>query len=203
MDVRRHVRWQLESGLSSNAGQGGGAKVGASLERPISTKSAADEDQRVLDATREPAPSRREFAPEAHERLIGHPRVHNGARGNARVEVVRGSCRIEAEEEAGYIRVVVEPASAKLGVNVVPEGEERLIVYRVNDAMQRVIDVLPSGLRVPIAQKAAVLRVLGELSQSGECSPSWAPNAGASRRDACLRLRARRGPMVQAGGVLR
>ena len=161
-----------------------------------------DEDQRVLDATREPAPGRREFAPEAHERLIGHPRVHNGARGNARVEVVRGSCRIEAEEEAGYIRVVVEPEGAKLGVNVVPEGEDRLIVYRVNEAMQRVIDVLPGGLRVPSAQKAEVLRVLGVLSQSVDVQ---SPELGAEQlveADAtpCLRFALHAGAwMVQAG----
>ena len=78
------------------------------------------EDQSVLDATRELLEGRREFSPEAPERLIGHPRVQNGARGSQRVEVVRGSCRVEAEEDAGYIRIVVEPAGAKLGVNVVP-----------------------------------------------------------------------------------
>jgi superfamily II DNA or RNA helicase len=160
------------------------------------------EDQRVLDATRELVEGRREFLPEAAERLVGHPRVQNGARGTARVEVVRGSCRVEAEEEAGYIRVVVEPAGAKLGVNVVPEGEERLVVYRVTEAMQRVIAVLPHGVRVPLAQKAEVMRVLGKLSQSVEVQ---SPELGAERlveADAtpCLRFALHAGAwQVQAG----
>ncbi|HYQ18796.1 MAG TPA: hypothetical protein VEQ58_23635, partial [Polyangiaceae bacterium] len=161
-----------------------------------------DEDQRVLEATREQVEGRREFAPEAHERLIGHPRVYNGARGSVRVEVVRGSCRVEAEEEAGYIRVVVEPEGAKLGVNVVPEGEERLLVYRVNEAMQRVISVLPNGLRVPIAQKGEVLQVLGKLSQSVDVQ---SPELGAEQlveadSTPCLRFAVHAGAwMVQAG----
>jgi superfamily II DNA or RNA helicase len=160
------------------------------------------EDQRVLDATRELVEGRREFLPEAAERLIGHPRVQNGARGGAKVEVVRGSCRIEAEEDAGYIRIVVEPSGAKLGVNVVPESEERLVVYRVSDAMQRVIDVLPHGVRVPIAQKAEVLRVLGKLSQSVDVQ---SPELGAERlveadATACLRFAPHAGAwQVQAG----
>jgi hypothetical protein len=160
------------------------------------------EDQRVLDATRELVEGRREFLPEAAERLIGHPRVQNGARGNARVEVVRGSCRVEAEEEAGYIRVVVEPAGAKLGINVVPEGEDRLVVYRVSEAMQRVIGVLPHGVRVPSAQKAEVLRILGKLSQSVDVQ---SPELGAEREveaDAtpCLRFALHAGAwQVQAG----
>jgi superfamily II DNA or RNA helicase len=160
------------------------------------------EDQRVLDATRELVEGRREFLPEAVERLIGHPRVQNGARGNTRVEVVRGSCRVEAEEDAGYIRVVVEPAGAKLGVNVVAEGEERLVVYRVSEAMQRVIGVLPHGVRVPSAQKAEVLRILGKLAQSVDVQ---SPELGAEREveaDAtpCLRFAQHAGAwQVQAG----
>ncbi len=160
------------------------------------------EDQTVLDATREVVEGRREFSPEAAERLIGHPRVQNGARGNSRVEVLRGSCRVEAEEDAGYIRIVVEPAGAKLGVNVVPQGEDRLVVYRVTEAMQRVIGVLPHGVRIPSAQKAEVLRVLGKLAQSVDVQ---SPELGAERlveADAtpCLRFALHAGAwQVQAG----
>jgi superfamily II DNA or RNA helicase len=160
------------------------------------------EDQRVLDATREPSEGRREFSPEAHERLIGHPRVHNGARGNLRVEVAAGSCRVEAEEAAGYIRMLVEPEGAKLGVNLVPQGDDRLLVYRVTEAMQRVIEVLPHGIRVPVAQKAEVLRVLGKLSQSVEVQ---SPELGAERlveaeATPCLRFGQHAGAwQVQAG----
>lgn len=161
-----------------------------------------DEDRRVLDATREFSEGRREFMPEAHERLIGHPRVFNGARGNMRVEVVQGSCRVEAQEDAGHIRLIVEPEGAKLGTNVVPQGEGRLVVYRVNEAMQRVIDVLPQGVRVPIGQKAEVLRILGKLAQSVEVQ---SPELGAERlveADAtpCLRFAVHAGAwQVQAG----
>jgi superfamily II DNA or RNA helicase len=160
------------------------------------------EDQRVLDATRELVEGRREFTSEAHERLIGHPRVQNGARGNARVEVVQGACRVEAQEDAGYIRIVVEPEGAKLGVNVVPQGEDRVVVYRVSEAMQRVITVLPQGVRVPIAQKAQVLQVLGKLSQSIDVQ---SPELGAEQlveADAtpCLRFAQHAGAwQVQAG----
>ncbi|MDF3069647.1 MAG: SNF2-related protein [Polyangiaceae bacterium] len=160
-----------------------------------------DEDQRVLDATRDMGEGRRELAPEAYERLIGHSRVFNGARG-ARVEVVRGTCRVEAEEEAGYIRVVVEPAGAKLGVNVVPEGEERLLVYRVTEAMQRVIDVLPHGVRVPLAQKGELLKVLGVLSQSVDVQSSelGAERTVEANATPCLRFAVHAGAwMVQAG----
>jgi superfamily II DNA or RNA helicase len=160
-----------------------------------------EEDQRVLDATRDLGEGRRELAPEAYERLIGHPRVFNGARG-ARVDVVRGSCRVEAEEEAGYIRVVVEPEGAKLGINVVPDGAERLVVYRVNEAMQRVIDVLPHGVRVPVTQKGELLRVLGVLSQSVDVQSSelGAEQVVVADATPCLRFAVYAGAwMVQAG----
>jgi superfamily II DNA or RNA helicase len=160
-----------------------------------------EEDQRVLDATRDLGEGRRELPLDAFERLIGHPRVFNGARG-ARVDVVRGTCRVEAEEDAGYIRVVVEPAGAKLGVNVVPEGEERLLVYRVTEAMQRVIEVLPHGVRVPLAQKGELLKVLGVLSQSVEVQSSelGAERVVEANAAPCLRFAVHAGAwMVQAG----
>jgi superfamily II DNA or RNA helicase len=161
------------------------------------------EDQRVLDATREIVEGRREFLPEAHEQLIGHGRVINGARGTLRVEVVRGVCRVETQEEAGHLSVLVEPEGAKLGINVVPEGEDRIVVYRVTEAMQRVIDVLPHGLRVPVAHKADVLRVLARLSQSVEVQ---SPELGAVRQveaDAtpCLRFAPHAGAWTVQAGV--
>ncbi|HEY6077362.1 MAG TPA: hypothetical protein VIW29_01075, partial [Polyangiaceae bacterium] len=162
-----------------------------------------EEDQRVLAATRELTAGRREFAPEAMERLIGHPRVLHGARGNLRVEVTRGSCRIETEQEPGYIRLVVEPAGARLGVNVVAVEDTRLVVYRVSEAMQRVIELLPAqGVRVPLAQKADLLRVLGELSQSVDVQ---SPELGDERKvepdtTACLRFAPHAGAwLVQLG----
>jgi superfamily II DNA or RNA helicase len=136
------------------------------------------EDLRVLECTREVRGVKRDFVPEAYEALIDHPRVVDGSRSRAPIAVVRGHCRIETEDEASHIRVVVEPEGAVLGVNVVPDGESRLLVYRVTPAMQRVIDVLPHGVRVPKAEGPALVRVLGKLSQSVEVR---SPELGAER----------------------
>lgn len=160
------------------------------------------EDQRILAATRELSEGRREFLQDAYEQLIGHLRVSNGARGGARVEVVRGVCRVETKEEAGHVSVVVEPASAKPGINVVPEGEERLVVYRVTEAMQRVMEVLPLGVRVPLQHKPDLLRVLSRLSQSVEVR---SPELGVEQQveadpTPCLRFAPHAGAwLVQAG----
>ncbi|HVY32162.1 MAG TPA: DEAD/DEAH box helicase [Polyangiaceae bacterium] len=212
-ELSRRVAWFVDMAdgslsrpaLSEHRVDGGGWSAGRRLslselypyreELPL-------EDQRVLEATRELGEGRREFLPEAAERLIGHPRVYNGARGSALVEVVRGSCRVTAHEDAGYVSVLVEPQGAQLGVNVVPEGDARLVVYRVTEAMQRVIEVLPHGLRVPLAQKGEVMRVLGKLSQSVEVS---SPALGAEQQvtadaTACLRFAPHAGAwQVQAG----
>jgi hypothetical protein len=159
------------------------------------------EDRRILACSREYG-SKRELTPEAHEMLIGHPRVFDGTRGNARVEVVRGTCRIETEEEAGYLRVVVEPPGARLGVQVFCESESRLVVVRVTPVMQRVIDLLPEGARFPKTHEAEVLRVLGKLAESVEVR---SPQLAAERTviaDAtpCLRIAPRSGAwMVQLG----
>lgn len=212
-EVSRRVAWFVDMAdgslsrpaLSEHRVDGGGWSAGRRLslselypyreELPL-------EDQRVLEATRELSEGRREFLPEAHERLIGHPRVYNGARGGAAVEVVSGSCRVSADEDSGYITVAVEPRGAQLGVNVVPEGEARLVVYRVSEAMQRVIEVLPHGVRVPLAQKGEVLRVLGKLSQSVDVASSELGAEQLVEADAtpCLRFAPHAGAwMVQAG----
>ncbi|HEX3593911.1 MAG TPA: DEAD/DEAH box helicase, partial [Polyangiaceae bacterium] len=160
------------------------------------------EDLRVLACTRETLDGKREFTPEAHEALVDHPRVVDGARSGAPVLVARGHCRIETEEEAGYVRVLVEPEGAVLGVNVVPSEEGKLLVYRVTAAMQRVIEVLPHGVRVPKAEEPELVRVLGKLSQSVEVR---SPQLGAEREvqaDAtpCLRIAPHAGAwLVQLG----
>ncbi len=160
------------------------------------------EDQRVLECTREARDGRRELTPEAHEMLIGHPRVFNGARGNQPVEVARGSCRIETEDEDGHIRVVVEPAGATLGVNVIPESETRLVVYRVNAIMQRVIEALPHGVRIPRAHEPEIHRILGRLSESVEVRSAELAAVRAVDPDGtpCVRIAPRAGAwMVQVG----
>jgi SNF2 domain-containing protein/helicase-like protein len=160
------------------------------------------EDQNVLACTREVAPDKREFMPDAIEALIQHPRVFNGARGGQRVEVVRGTCRVETRDDRGFLSIVVEPRGAKLGVNVVVENEARLIVYRVTPAMQRVIELLPEGLRIPKDREAEALAVLGKLSRGVEVQSR---HLGADRdveADAtpCLRIAPEAGSwLVQVG----
>ena len=136
------------------------------------------EDQRVLDCTHELVDGERQFNADAAEALIGHPRVVNGARARAPVSVVRGTCRLETREDRGYVQVFVEPPGAELGVNVVPEDERRLVVYRVTPAMNRVVSALRGGTRVPKSHERELLNVLAKLSESVEVH---SPELGAER----------------------
>jgi hypothetical protein len=160
------------------------------------------EDQAVLMSTRELGPDKREFLPEAIEALINHPRVFNGARGGQRVEVVRGTSRVETRDERGFLSIHVEPRGARLGVNVVIEGDARLAVYRVTPAMQRVIELLPDGLRIPKEREGEALAVLGKLSRGVEVQSK---HLGADREveanaTACLRISPEAGSwLVQIG----
>jgi len=126
------------------------------------------EDQRVLACTREQHNGERDFTPEAPEALIGHPRVVNGLRARAPVEVSRGTPRIETREERGYVQVFVEPAAAVLGINVVPESETRLLVYRVSEGIFRASEAVRGGTRIPKSHERELLSVLGKLAESVE-----------------------------------
>ncbi len=160
------------------------------------------EDVRVLRCSAETFTGRREPTPEAHEMLIGHPRVWNGARGMTPVEVVRGTCRVETHEDGGHIRVVVEPEGAELGINVVPQSETRLVVYRVTRAMRRVIEVLPHGIRIPRSHEPELLRVLDKLARTIEVK---SPQLGVERAvegdtTPCIRIAPQAGAwLVQIG----
>lgn len=136
------------------------------------------EDQRVLDCTREQHNGQRDFTADAPEALIGHPRVVNGLRARAPVEVVRGTPRIETREERGYVQVFVEPQAAVLGVNVVPESETRLLVYRVPEAIFRASEALRGGTRVPKSHERELLTVLGKLAERVEVR---SPELGSER----------------------
>ena len=126
------------------------------------------EDQRVLDCTREVHNGQRDFSPEAPEALIGHPRVVNGLRARAPIEVSRGTPRIETREERGYVQVFVEPPGALLGINVIPESETRLLVYRVPEAIFRASEAVRGGARIPKSHERELLSVLGKLAESVE-----------------------------------
>ncbi|MEY2933684.1 MAG: hypothetical protein RL033_4433 [Pseudomonadota bacterium] len=185
----------------STSGWSRGRRMPLAQLYPLAAELPA-EDRAVLACTREPVEGKREFLPEAFEALIGHPRVFNGSRGGVRVEVTRGQCRVETSDDNGFLAIHVEPAGARLGVNVVAEGEARLGVYRVTPALQRVIELLPVGLRVPQQRSDQALRVLGKLSQGVEVNSK---HLGADRQvvaDAtpCLRIAPHAGAwLVQAG----
>ncbi|HEY4103765.1 MAG TPA: DEAD/DEAH box helicase [Polyangiaceae bacterium] len=161
------------------------------------------EDQRVLDCTRELGSGAREFSPDAPEALIGHPRVLDGTRARALVNVVRGTCRVETREERGHVELFVVPAGAELGVNVVPEGEHQLSVYRVTPAMNRVILALRGGMRIPKSHERELVTVLAKLSESVEVH---SPELGGERTipaDArpCLRFSLHAGAWLVELGV--
>jgi hypothetical protein len=110
---------------------------------------------------------KREFLPEAFEALVGHPRVFNGARGGARMEVTRGVCHVETSDANGYLTIQVEPAGARLGVNVTIEGDSRVVVYRVNAALARVIELLPEGCGFPNSKRSR------RCACSASCRTAW------------------------------
>ncbi|HEX2671402.1 MAG TPA: DEAD/DEAH box helicase, partial [Polyangiaceae bacterium] len=160
------------------------------------------EDQRVLDCTREQHNGQRDFTPEAPEALIGHPRVVNGLRARAPVEVARGTPRIETREERGYVQVFVEPQNAALGVNVVPESETRLLVYRVPEAIFRASEALRGGARVPKSHERELLAVLGKLAERVEVRSPELGSERAVEADAtpCVRFALHAGAwLVQLG----
>ncbi|MFO0612546.1 MAG: DEAD/DEAH box helicase [Polyangiaceae bacterium] len=176
-DVDYRVAWYLEMSDGSFArpalqeyrpGAGGwSAGQRVSIEELFArAELLPPEDVRILASSRADALGRRTLPPDAHELLVGHPRVFNGARGDLRVEVVRGACRLVVADDPGYVAVRVEPEGARLGVNVRPEGEARLVVYRVSKAMARVIEAMPRGLRVPKSRADEVSRLLDALGES-------------------------------------
>jgi superfamily II DNA or RNA helicase len=122
------------------------------------------EDIAVLTAI-DSAPRLNRIPPEAVEALCGHPRVFNGARGRKPVEVVRGRCRIETAEEHGHFVIRIEPAGAEVGVHVVVENESRVVVYRVDSALAKLIQLIPTGIRIPQSEKREGLAVLSRLAE--------------------------------------
>jgi superfamily II DNA or RNA helicase len=146
------------------------------------------EDSAVLRAIESVAHGR--SMPEALEALCGHPRVFNGARGRLRVAVVRGSCRVETHRERDHIVVQVHPASPAEGVHVEVESETRVVVYRVNAAFARLVQTLPSGLRIPESHQDEAKALLVRLAEHVEIH---SPELGACRAAAadstpCIRI---------------
>jgi hypothetical protein len=199
VDASRRVAWfvnmldgTIERPLLQELKRGGwskGRRLTLAQLWPLASE-LPREDQAVLANTREVGPDKREFLPEAIEGLINHPRVFNGARGGQRVEVVHGTARVETRDERGFLAIHVEPRGARLGVNVVIDGAARLVVYRVTPAMQRVVELLPDGLRIPKERESQALAVLGKLSRGVEVQST---HLGADREveadgTPCLRI---------------
>jgi len=211
VDTARRVGWyvnmvdgSIERAMLSELKRGGWSKGRRVTLAQLSAMAheLPREDQDVLAQTRDAGPDKRELLPEAIEALIGHPRVFNGARGGQRVDVVRGTPRVETRDERGHLAIHVEPRGARLGVNVVIEGDARLLVYRVSPSLGRVIELLPEGLRVPKEREREALAVLGKLSRGVEVQSR---HLGADREveaDAtpCLRIAPEAGSwLVQIG----
>jgi len=125
------------------------------------------EDVAILGAI-DAAPRRSQLPLAAIEALIGHPRVFNGARARQHVEVVRGNCHVETYQEHGHLVIQMEPSGAEEGVNVVVQSDTRLVVYRVNAALARLIQLLPSGVRIPQAHQNEGLAILSRLAEHVE-----------------------------------
>ncbi|HEY8944944.1 MAG TPA: DEAD/DEAH box helicase, partial [Polyangiaceae bacterium] len=124
------------------------------------------EDALVVRAARA-APE--QLAPlEALDALVGHSRVFNGARGRASVDVVRGTCRVEARAERSELVIRLEPASSSPGVHTVVVNDARLIVYRVSPAIAKLTALLPKNLRIPEAHVGEALPILAELGEHVE-----------------------------------
>ncbi len=147
------------------------------------------EDVAILVAI-DSAPRRNRLPLEAIEALIGHPRVFNGARGRQPVEVIRGNCHVETHQDRGHLVIHMEPSGALEGLNLVVEGETRVIVYRVSAALARLIQLLPTGLRIPEAHQNEGLAILARLAEHVEIR---SPELGACRTvvadsTPCLRI---------------
>jgi superfamily II DNA or RNA helicase len=125
------------------------------------------EDVTILSAI-DAAPRGTRLPLAAIEALIGHPRVFNGARARQHVEVVRGNCHVETHQDHGHLVIQMEPSGAGEGVNVVVESETRLVVYRVNASLARLIQLLPTGLRIPQAHQNEGLAILSRLAEHVE-----------------------------------
>jgi len=172
----------------SGAGWSRGRRVDLSALREIQD-TLPPEDRAVLTAI-ERAPLRTRFPPEAIEALCSHPRVFNGARGRQRVEVVRGTCRVQTERERGHLVIQLQPTAAAEGVHVVVESDTRVSVYRVDASFARLVQAFPSGIRVPESHQNEARAVLARLA---EHVPIDSPELGACRTVAadstpCLRI---------------
>ncbi len=192
------------------------AGTGFQLLRRLSLSEAADlyddlpdDDRRVLDVVRthlrepELEDAVLELAPRLLDALVGHTRVVDGTRGRAPIEVARAVCQLSTREEADHLCIEVNPPGLGPGLNVVKEGDSRLLVVRLAPSMQRVLEAVGEGLRVPMAEAPRALEVLSKLA---ETVPVNSEHLGSERvvpanARPCLRVSSVAGAWLVEGGV--
>ncbi len=189
---------------------------GFQLQRRLSFSEALDlydelpeDDQRVLDVVRahvKPPESEQavvDQSPRLLDALVGHTRVVDGTRGRAPVEVARAVFQLSTREEAEHLCIEVNPAGLGPGLNVLLEGDARLLVVRVTPSMQRVIEAVGDGLRVPMAEAPRALEVMSKLA---ETVPIKSAHLGTERvvpanATPCLRISSVAGAWLVEAGV--
>jgi superfamily II DNA or RNA helicase len=98
---------------------------------------------------------------DAWDALIGHPRVFEGD-ADIPIEVVRGTLQLVARREGDHFCLRMEPSD--LGQARVRREGERLVVYPISKATQRVIDAVGAGLVVPVAERERLLTAAARLT---------------------------------------
>ena len=98
----------------------------------------------------------------AWDALIGHPRVFIGE-SDTPTEVVRGTLQLLAETKGEQFKLSMYPDDVSEQQHVRREGD-RLAVYPITRATQRVLEVIGKGLVVPAAQRERLLAAAARLT---------------------------------------
>jgi hypothetical protein len=129
--------------------------------------------------------------------LVDHPRVFADHECRARVEVVRGDVRLDVQDRAQSIRLMIEPAGCLTReVLCQRDGLDRVVVYALTSAQRLIAQELSaSGLSVPEQARERVTAVLGKLARHVPLASELAFEAGPIEEvevDARIQLRLRR-----------
>ncbi len=105
--------------------------------------------------------------PKAFLALVGHPNVlwdDGTGNGERSVELVRGTVSVKLTEEPGGLRLGVDPPLEHAQTILREEGRSRLRIYPVEEAHQRLKNILGKGVVLPPEAKARVVQTLGALA---------------------------------------
>ncbi len=171
--TRHRVRWYVDA-TSGSVHQPGllafDEKRGWVLERRhpwpelLQVEDIDEVDQRILMVTSRDTEDDAFPHLEVLERLVGHPRVVDGAQGELPLEVTRQHLRIETIDEVDHLRIGVRPKNLSPGLNLLRLADDRLCVVTVEASMAAVLETLREDLLVPHVEAAQVLSVLSRLS---------------------------------------